>query len=145
MYNNTLTGPIPEGWQLPDGLQVHLGAHPTHLLSLLCCVFDLSQGMPLRGRSCWTLEICVQPHCWHITLKAVLALAWLGLAPPSPLFVGILRVGHDSSASLLAAQKLDLDNNQLSGTIPDGWRLPSSVQVQGGQCVPSIACCKYYA
>lgn len=82
--NNQLSGPIPEGWQLPDGLTVRTSAAR-----------------------------------WACTSKRSM---WFAIA--------LAMLLHSSTPD--AVQVLAMWNNQLSGTLPEGWLLPDSLQVHAG-------------
>lgn len=110
-----LTGTIPESWRLPEGLQVH---------ALVPKAFQL-----WGYYKAW--------HIFHTTINAQSTArpSAATLAPPlSPSGATEGLVFHLPTMQIpVAVQMLTLHLNQLTGTIPESWQLPDSLQASSVQ------------
>lgn len=141
LHANQLSGTISESWQMPDALQVcqTLLVWLTIAAAKWLCRFKgvkfrvwAGDGGRMRGRGVppglkW-------PGTSQIWLAACSSPCGSLLSPPR-----MFQPAHRLTFSRLSAtlQYLYLQNNTLSGSIPEGWRLPNGLRVS---VAPPVEC-----
>lgn len=117
LSRNLLSGTIPQGWQLPSVLQVRLLCRSARHGCQAAAAVHAVGGAMLDFRHFGAMyQLC----------------QW----PGRKVWVGGRRRASDHSLNTArpplsaATQALGLFSNRLSGTIPEGWQLPDSLQVR---------------
>lgn len=144
-------------WPLPESLQVCRMAPACAHSQGYCVVLGWSShfsSAQLNGKTAIVLHDLHKLWANCLRLGLINALVKSSCCPSSPCLPepwppGMLQDRSLRSTTInvpVGLQVLSLDSNQLSGTIAEGWQLPSSLQVCmwgiASQRTPLVLCCK---